>query len=106
MSEQSYNSRGEVLEFTNTYLHYTVEGGTGGGKRPDRLTAVRGENATVILVEAGALRIYLDIDTAISLGMALMSSRRLTTGESSTRSSSRPTSASGILAVVEAEVDR
>ena len=81
MSEQSYNSRGEVLEFTNTYLHYTVEGGTGQGQRSDRVTAVRGENATLILVESGALRVYLDIDTAISL-------------------------ASGILAVVEAEVDR
>ena len=81
MSEQSYNSKGEVLEFTNTYLHYTVEGGTGQGQRPDRVTAVRGENATLILVESGALRVYLDIDTAISL-------------------------ASGILAVVEAEADR
>ena len=81
MSEQSYNSRGEVLEFTNTYLHYTVEGGTGQGQRSDRVTAVRGENATLILVESGALRVYFDIDTAISL-------------------------ASGILAVTEAEVDR
>jgi hypothetical protein len=81
MSEQSYNSRGEVLEFTNTYLHYTVEGGTGQGQRSDRVTAVRGENVTLILVESGALRVYLDIDTAISL-------------------------ASGILAVAEAEVDR
>ena len=81
MSEQSYNSKGEVLEFTNTYLHYTVEGGTGQGQWTDRVTAVRGENATLILVKSGALRIYLDINTAISL-------------------------ASGILAVVEAEADR
>ena len=81
MSEQSYNSKGEVLEFTNTYLHATIEAGTGAGPRPDQVTAIRGENATVILVEAGALRVYLDIDTAISL-------------------------ASGILAVVEAEADR
>ena len=81
MSQQSYNSIGAVLEFTNTYLHATIEAGTGAARRPDQVTAIRGENATLILVESGALRIYLDINTAISL-------------------------ASGILAVAEAEADR
>ena len=62
-----------MTEFDNSYLNATVDVGTLCADRADTVTLVGDDRVSLILIETGQLRMYLDIKTAASLADAIQS---------------------------------
>ena len=62
-----------MTEFKNTYLNATVEVGTLCADRADTVTRVSDDRVSLILIQTGQLRMYLNIATAASLADAIQS---------------------------------
>ena len=62
-----------MTEFKNSYLSATVEVGTWCADRADAVTLVGDDKVSLILIETGQLRMYLDLATAASLADAIQS---------------------------------
>lgn len=60
-----------AFPFTNTYMNTTVTSGAGEVAKPDTVESVRGANSELVLIMSGGVRIYLDVETAVSLMQAL-----------------------------------
>ena len=62
-----------MTEFVNSYLSASVEVGTWCADRADAVTLVGDDRVSLILIETGQLRMYLDLATAASLADAIQS---------------------------------
>ena len=62
-----------MTEFNNTYINTTVEVGRLCADRADTVTLVGDDRVSLILIETGQLRMYLDLATAASLADAIQS---------------------------------
>ena len=62
-----------MTEFKNSYLSARVEVGTWCADRADTVTLVGDDKVSLILIETGQLRMYLDLATAASLADAIKS---------------------------------
>ena len=62
-----------MTEFLNTYINTTVEVGRLCADRADTVTLVGDDRVSLILIETGQLRMYLDLATAASLADAIQS---------------------------------
>ena len=62
-----------MTEFNNTYSNTTVEVGRLCADRADTVTLVGDDRVSLILIETGQLRMYLDLATAASLADAIQS---------------------------------
>ena len=62
-----------MTEFKNSYLSARVEVGTWCADRADAVTLVGDDRVSLILIETGQLRMYLDLATAASLADAIQS---------------------------------
>ena len=60
-----------MTEFKNSYLNATVDVGTLCADRADTVTLVGDDKVSLILIKAGQLRMYLDLETAVSLAAAI-----------------------------------
>ena len=60
-----------MTEFDNSYLNATVDVGTLCADRADTVTLVGDDRVSLILIETGQLRMYLDLETAVSLAAAI-----------------------------------
>ena len=60
-----------MTEFKNTYINTTVEVGRLCADRADTVTLVGDGRVSLILIETGQLRMYLDLATAASLADAI-----------------------------------
>ena len=62
-----------MTEFVNSYLSASVEVGTWCADRADAVTVVTNDRVSLILIETGQVRMYLDLGTAASLADAIQS---------------------------------
>ena len=62
-----------MTEFANTYINATVEVGRLCADRADTVTLVGDDRVSLILIETGQMRMYLDLATAASLADAIQS---------------------------------
>ena len=62
-----------MTEFKNTYINTTVEVGRLCADRADTVTLVGDGRVSLILIETGQVRMYLDLETAASLADAIQS---------------------------------